>query len=88
MDLERGLTTPQHVSSLNPPNHRPPSDSTDEIVYKGVPWITDLTASRRVIYQTPFASCESHNVWSEDKKQIQKVRADWLDAVLLSLSHS
>jgi hypothetical protein len=49
---------------------------TDDLtVYKGKPWITDLTASRTVLYQTAFASCEVHDVWTEDHSAIQK---DWL----------
>lgn len=75
LDIERGFSHPSSTSNLKPPSYRPPSDSNDAVIYRGKPWVTPLTASRSVIYQTAFASCEVHDVWTEDHSAIQE---DWL----------
>lgn len=89
-DIERGLTniSPYEARRASRQHFRPSSSSSssnfvvddnnaapDLTVYKGKPWITDLTASRTILYQTAFASCEVHDVWTEDHSAIQK---DWL----------
>ncbi|GMH46882.1 hypothetical protein TrRE_jg11488 [Triparma retinervis] len=90
-DIERGIGSPSpHVLHRLRSSSSLSSSSSGDLagdaaldsapslpapVYKGKPWISDLTASRSVIYQTAYASCELHDVWTEDRSGIQE---DWL----------
>eukprot|EP00518_Triparma_eleuthera_P001557 CAMPEP_0182456930 /NCGR_PEP_ID=MMETSP1319-20130603/2634_1 /TAXON_ID=172717 /ORGANISM="Bolidomonas pacifica, Strain RCC208" /LENGTH=289 /DNA_ID=CAMNT_0024655287 /DNA_START=68 /DNA_END=934 /DNA_ORIENTATION=- len=74
-ELYASMTAPSSSPSTSVTVKQRTASSSSSSSYRGEAWSSPLLVSRAVLHSTPFARCEVHSVYSEDRSKVQE---DWL----------